>query len=88
MGTILFRKAGSAVMSAAMLLNCAVYSTPAVTAANEPLKFEFEDAVITGDVTVEKDSNASGGSALKMTDSGTITLNVTVEVSSCSLRRA
>ena len=79
MGTLLLRKAGAAAMSAAMLLNCAVYSTSAVTAADEPLKFEFEDAEITGDVTVEKDSNASGGSALKMTDSGTITLNVTVE---------
>ena len=79
MGTIVFRKAGAAAMAAAIVLNCAVYSTAAVTAAGEPLKFEFEDAEITGDVTVEKDSNASGGSALKMTDSGTITLNVMVE---------
>ena len=79
MRTKLLKKAGAAVMSAAMLLNGAVYSTATVTAADAPLKFEFEDAKVTGDVTVEKDAKASGGSMLKMTDSGTITLKVTVD---------
>ncbi|WP_297960017.1 glycosyl hydrolase [uncultured Ruminococcus sp.] len=77
----IMRKAGAALMSAAMALNAAVFSTASVTAADQPLKFEFEDAKITGDITVEKDSSASGGSALKMTESGTIELTVTVETS-------
>lgn len=75
----ILKKASTAIMSAALLLNCAVYSAPAVTAADAPLKFEFEDAKYTGTITVEKDANASGGSALKMTDSGTITMTVTVD---------
>jgi mannan endo-1,4-beta-mannosidase len=79
MGTIIFKKAGSAVMSAALLLNTALYSTAAVTAADEPIKFEFENAEITGTISVEKDSNASGGSVLKMTEDGTITVKLTVE---------
>ena len=73
------RKASAAVMSAALLMNSSVYSTAVVTAADAPLRFEFEDAEITGDVTVIEDKDASGGSALKMTDSGTITLSVDVE---------
>ncbi len=79
MGTKIFKKAGSAVMSAALLLNTALYSTAAVTAADEPIKFEFENAEITGTISVEKDSNASGGSVLKMTEDGTITVKLTVE---------
>ena len=75
----LLRKAGAALMSAAMALNGAVYSAATVNAADEPLKIEFEDAKITGDVTVEKDASASGGSVLKMTESGTIELTVNVE---------
>ena len=35
MGTKVFRKAGAAAMAAAVMLNCAVYSTAAVTAAGE-----------------------------------------------------
>ena len=79
MGPKIFKKAGSAVMSAALLLNTALYSTAAVTAADEPIKFEFENAEITGTISVEKDSNASGGSVLKMTEDGTITVKLTVE---------
>ncbi|WP_295069941.1 glycosyl hydrolase [Ruminococcus sp.] len=79
MGIKILKKASSAIMSAALLLNCAVYSAPTVTAADAPLKFEFEDAKYTGTITVEKDANASGGSALKMTDSGTITMTVKVD---------
>ncbi|WP_303805724.1 glycosyl hydrolase [Ruminococcus flavefaciens] len=79
MRTKIFKKAGAAVMSAALLLNTALYSTAAVTAADEPIKFEFENAEITGTISVEKDSNASGGSVLKMTEDGTITVKLTVE---------
>ncbi|WP_303789122.1 glycosyl hydrolase [Ruminococcus flavefaciens] len=81
MGTKFLKKAGAAVMSAAMLLNTALYSTAVVTAAEEPIKFEFEDAEVTGSITVEKDSGASGGSALKMTENGTITVKLTVKES-------
>lgn len=77
----LFKKASAAATSAATLLSCVLYSAPVVTAADDLLRFEFEDAEITGEVTVEKDSNASGGSALKMTNSGTITMNITVDES-------
>ena len=79
MRTKIFKKAGAAVMSTALLLNTALYSTAAVTAADEPIKFEFENAEITGTISVEKDSNASGGSVLKMTEDGTITVKLTVE---------
>ncbi|MBP5578582.1 MAG: glycoside hydrolase [Ruminococcus sp.] len=79
MKTKFFRKAGAAMMSAAMLMNTALYSTAVVTAADEPIRFEFEDAEVTGTISVEKDSSASGGSALKMTENGTITVKLTVE---------
>ena len=68
-------KASAAVMAAAMVLNGAVAGTANIFAADET-RYEFEDATFTGDVTVEKDAKASGGSMLKMTDSGTITLKV------------
>ena len=79
MGTKFLKKAGAALMSAAMLMNSAVYSAAVVTAADEPIKVEFEDAEVTGSIKVEKDSGASGGSALKMTEDGTITVKLTVE---------
>ncbi len=69
------RKSGAAALAAAMVLN----STVIVSAANaDAAVFEFEDAVIDGDITVESDAGASGGSYLKMTESGTITLTVSV----------
>ncbi|MDD7516766.1 glycosyl hydrolase [Ruminococcus flavefaciens] len=79
MGSKILKKAGAAVMSAALMLNGAVYSIPTVIAADAPLKFEFEDAKVTGAVTVEDEANASGGHALKMTESGSIALTVTVD---------
>ena len=48
------------------------------TSAADAIVFEFEDAAFSGDVTVETGNGASGGSYLKMTDSGTITLTFTV----------
>ncbi|EWM52558.1 glycosyl hydrolase [Ruminococcus flavefaciens] len=81
MKTEMIKKAGAALMSAAMAINGALYSASYVTAADAPVKVEFESAKISGDVTVEKDSSASGGSALKMTDSGTIELTVKVDQS-------
>ena len=81
MKTEMIKKAGAALMSAAMAFNGALYSASYVTAADAPVKVEFESAKISGYVTVEKDSSASGGSALKMTDSGTIELTVKVDQS-------
>ena len=65
-------------MAAAMLINAsAVLNTSTVFAAGT--KYEFEDAKITGEITVEENADASGGKCLKMTDSGTITLDFNVE---------
>ena len=76
----LIRKSGAALLAASMALNAAIVTTPSVfvTAADET-RIEFEDATITGDVTVEKNSGASGGSCLKMTDSGTISIDFNAE---------
>jgi len=75
-----FRKAGAAAMAAAMAFTGSVAGLANVftTAAADSLVFEFEDAKITGDVTVESGAGASGGSYLKMTESGTIELSFTV----------
>ena len=75
----LLKKAGSAVMAAAMAFNAMAVGSQFVTAAGENERIEFETADITGEVTVEKDASASGGSYLKMTDSGTISLTFNVE---------
>lgn len=72
------KKAGAALMAAAMALNGAVISSSSVIAAGENVKYEFEDAKFEGEITVESDAAASGGKVLKMTDSGTITLDFDV----------
>ena len=73
-----FNKASAVLMTAAMIVNAsAVLNTG--TAFAESTKYEFEDAEITGEVTVEESADASGGKFLKMTDSGTITLDFDVE---------
>ena len=63
-------------MAAAMSVNAAA-SMMGVTVAAGELRFEFEDAKISGDVTVEENASASGEKCLKMTESGTIDLTVT-----------
>lgn len=69
----IFKKSGAALVSAVIAVNMAAAAAIpyAVNAASE--RYEFEDAAITGDITVESSSDASGGSYLKMTESGTIT---------------
>ena len=76
----LFRKGGAAILAASMALNAVVVTSPSVfvTAADET-RFEFENATFTGDVSVVKNSNASGGYCLKMTDSGTINIDFEAE---------
>ena len=74
----LFGKGGAMLLAAAMTFNMSVVSASVVTADNET-RYEFEDAVITGEVTVESNANASGGSCLKMTESGTINIDFEVE---------
>ena len=82
----LIRKSGAALLAASMALNAAIVTTPSVfvTAADE-IRIEFEDATITGDVTVEKNSGASGGSCLKMTDSERSALTLMLKKQVCIL---
>ncbi|MDE5556784.1 MAG: glycoside hydrolase, partial [Ruminococcus sp.] len=71
-------KAGASLMAMAMLMSgTAVMNTG--TAFAEGKKYEFEDAKISGDVTVEENAGASGGKMLKMADSGTIELKFNIE---------
>ncbi len=79
MRSFIFKKASAAVMAAAMVFNGAVAGVSNIVVAADENKYEFEDAEFTGDVTIEEDAKASGGSMLKMTDSGTITLKVKVD---------
>lgn len=73
-----FNKASAAIMAAAMVINgTAVLNVGTSFAADT--KYEFEDAKISGEVTVEENADASGGKALRMEDSGTIEVNFEVE---------
>lgn len=73
-----FNKASATIMAAAMVMNAsAVLNTG--TAFASDTKYEFEDAKISGEVTVEDNTDASGGKILKMTDSGTIEMKFEVE---------
>jgi mannan endo-1,4-beta-mannosidase len=74
----LLSKAGAAVLAGAMAVNSVVAGISNVIAAGS-VKFEFEDATIAGDITKEDSASASGGSYLKMTESGTIDLTVSVD---------
>lgn len=73
-----FSKASAAVMAAAMAINGAVIGVSDVIAAGSD-RYEFEDAEVTGSITVESDKDASGGKSLKMTEDGTITMKVMTE---------
>ena len=75
-------KASAAVMAAAMALNGAVVSTSTVIAADS-VKYELEDAELTGTVKADDDKNASGGKIAYMTEDGSISLDV--EVASAGL---
>ncbi len=78
MNSKFFNKASAAVMAAAMIMNgSAVLNTSTVFAAGT--KYEFEDAKITGTISVEDNADASGGKSLRMEDDGTITLDFNVE---------
>ncbi|MDE6020378.1 MAG: glycoside hydrolase [Ruminococcus sp.] len=72
-----FKKALPIFISAVMAVNIAAAMQLSAFAADE--KYEFEDAEISGDVTVESDGSASGGKYLKMTNSGTINMKFNVE---------
>lgn len=78
MGLKFLNRAGASVMAAAMLMSCtAVMSTG--TAFAEGKKYEFEDAKISGEVTVEDNAKASGGKSLNMANTGTIELKFNIE---------
>jgi mannan endo-1,4-beta-mannosidase len=78
MRSLIFRKTSAAVMAAAMAINITAAGVLNTAVAADALKFEFEDAKISGDITVEDNASASGEKCLKMTESGTIDLTVTV----------
>ncbi len=72
-------KAGAAVMAAAMAFNgMAVGSASVVTAADEPTRYEFEDATLTGTIIAKDMDGASNGQVAYMTDSGSISLDIEV----------
>lgn len=76
MGLKFLNKAGASLM-AMLMSGTAVMNTG--TAFAEGKKYEFEDAKISGDVTVEENADASGGKMLKMADTGTIELKFNTE---------
>lgn len=68
-----FKKSGAAFVSAVIAVNMAAAAAIPYAVNAADTRYEFEDATITGEVTVESDiASASGGSYLKMADSGTI----------------
>ncbi len=75
----IFKKAGAAAMAAAMVLNGSVIGAAVTDAADSAVTtYEFEDAVLSSDITVESVSGASGGSVAYMQSSGSITMSVDV----------
>ncbi|MDE5584615.1 MAG: glycoside hydrolase [Ruminococcus sp.] len=74
-----FKQIGASVMATAMLVSSLAVLNVGTAFAEGGKKYEFENAEISGDVTVEKKDSASGGSYLKMTNSGTIKLTFDVE---------
>lgn len=72
------KKSTSAFIASVMAVNMAAASMLNIGALAADEKYEFEDATITGEVTVESDAAASGGSYLKMKDSGVIEMNFDV----------
>lgn len=60
-------------MAAAMIINSSVIST---AFADDLTKYELEDAVFTGTIETEADSNASGGKVAYMKEDGTISVDV------------
>ena len=68
------KKSTSVFIASVLAMNMAAASALNIGALAANEKYEFENAVITGEVTVESDAAASGGSYLKMTESGTITM--------------
>lgn len=78
MNSKFLNKAGAALMAATMVMNgSAALNTGTAFAAET--KYEFEDAKISGDITVEDNADASGGKVLKMADSGTIEMTFNVD---------
>lgn len=73
------RKLMPAFISAVIAVNAAAASMMPLGVVAAEKRFEFEDATITGEVTVKNSDSASGGSYLEMKDSGTITMNFDVD---------
>ena len=69
------KKAGAAIMAAAMALNGTAISISSISAADET-KYEFEDGVLTGTVETITEAGASGGKVAYMQDNGTVGIEV------------
>ena len=76
----IFKKAGAAAMAAAMVLNGSALGAVVADAADaSAATYEFEEAELSSDITIQSVSGASGGSAAYMQSSGSITVSVDVE---------
>ncbi len=71
------KKAGAAVMAAAMALNGSVLTAVTVNAADAQ-KYEFESGTLTGTVEAVTETGASGGKAAYMQDDGSVSVDVEV----------
>ena len=71
------KKAGAAIMAAAMVLNGTAVSATNIFAA-DAVKYELEDGVFTETVASLDDASASGGKVAHMEEDGTISVDVEV----------
>ncbi len=72
------KKTSAAVMAAAMVFNAAAVSMTGIVAADS-VKYEFEDATLSKEITKETEAGASGGSVAYMTEGGSIEAEFEVE---------
>lgn len=77
MNSKFMKKAGAAIMAAAMAINGTAISISSVVAA-DAAKYEFEDGTMTGTVSAFDDTAASGGKVARMEDDGTVSVEVEV----------
>ena len=70
------RKAGAAIMAAAMMMNSSAVLNAGISWAADETKYEFEDGTFTGTVEAVAESGASGGKVAYMQDDGTVSVDI------------
>lgn len=70
------KKAGAAVMAAAMMMNSSAVLNTGISWAADEAKYEFEDGTFTGTVASLDVASASGGKVAHMEEDGTISVDV------------